>query len=353
MKQRAPNMTHSARFFLKSSTGQRAGEPVTRRGMAAGIATGLSTLFILGTLATPVSAQSAWPNRNLTLVSPFDAGSQPDQLARAFAEGLRETLGKPVVVQNRLGAAGTLAVDSVAKAAADGYTLGFGPPGQFTVQPKLRKNFPYSMADFEFLCQSNATVFVIIAGPKTPFNQFSDLIEAAKRAPGSLNYGSIGHASFPHLIAEWLGSQTGAQFHHVPFKAAGDMVIQLANGTLQFISSTPASATARPDFKPLLQTGEQRLARLPNVPLAREVGLPVPLMGSAVGLYGPKGMPAEVSSALKAACKKVVQHPAVKQASEITGTPIHYRDSAAYTELLLTESREVGVLLEKLGTDAK
>lgn len=244
-------------------------------------------------------------------------------------------------------------MDSVAKAPADGYTLGFGPPGQFTVQPKLRKNFPYAMADFEFLCQTNATVFVIIAGPKTTFNQFSDLIDAAKRAPGMLNYGTIGHASFPNLIAEWLANQTGVQFHHVPFKAAGDMVIQLANGTLHFISSTPASAAARPDFKPLLQTGEQRLPRLAHVPLAKEVGLPVPLMGSAVGLYAPKGLPAEVSRTLKEACAKVVLHPAVRLAAEATGTPVLYRDSANYTELLLTESREVALLLDKIGTETK
>jgi tripartite-type tricarboxylate transporter receptor subunit TctC len=131
------------------------------------------------------------------------------------------------------------------------------------------------------------------------------------------------------------------------------MVIQLANGNLQFISTTPASSIARADFKPLLQTGEQRLARLAHVPLAREVGLPVPLMGSAVGLYAPKGLPAEVSKTLKDACAKAVQHPAMKNAADTTGTPLLYRDSAAYTDLIMAENREVGVLLERLGTESK
>ena len=312
---------------------------------------GLAAISIA--MAGSAHAQETWPARTITVVSPFDAGSQPDLLARAFAEGLREVLGRPAIVQNRVGGSGTIAVESVSRAPADGYTLGFGPTGQFTIQPRLRKNFPYAAQDFEFLCQTNTTVFVLIAGPKTPYSNLADVIEAARRAPATINYGSAGHATFPHLITEWIAAQSGVRFNHVPFKAVGDMIVQLANGSIEFMMSTPASAAARADFKPLLQIGDQRAPRLDSVPLARDTGYPVPSLGSAVGVYAPKGLPPQVARTLREACARIVEFPAMKATSETTGTPILYRDGPAYTEIIARESREVGPLLERLGTDAR
>lgn len=312
-----------------------------------------ATLACLTLCSTGATAQESWPSRPINLLSPFDAGSQPDMLARAFAEGLREVLGKPVVVQNRVGASGTLAVEAVARAQADGHTLGFGPPGQFTVQPKMRANFPYAMQDFEFLCQTNSTVFVIAAGPKTPYASLGDVIEAARRSPGTINVGSAGHATFPHLVIEWIASNLGVSFNTVQFKNVGDMVIQLANGSIDVMASTAQSAVARPDFKPLLAVGEQRPPRLPSVPLAREAGFEVPPLGAAVGLYAPRGLPAAVSRALRDACARIVTLPGMKTVADSTGTPILHRDGPAYAKLLEDESRAVGGLIERVGGAAK
>ena len=294
-------------------------------------------------------AQDAYPSRPITLVVPFDPGSQPDMIGRAVAESLRETLGRPVIVQNRVGAAGTIAVESVSRATPDGYTLGFGPPGQFTVLPKLRKNFPYSIQDFEFICQTNAAVFLLVAGPKSPYHSLADLIDAARRAPGRIDMGTAGHATSPHLAAEWIARHAGVTFNHVPFKNASDMMIQLANGSIDFMASTATALNTRPDFKPLALIAEQRLPKHPSVPTAREQGYPLGSFGAMMGLYAPKGLPPDALRALREACPKTVTSAALKNASEITSSPIEYLDSQAYTARMMAESTELEGLIRQLG----
>lgn len=320
--------------------------PARRACLAAG------TLWLSG-LPVAARSQEAYPSRPITLVVPFDPGSQPDLLGRAVAESLRESLGRPVIVHNRVGAAGTIAVESVARAAPDGYTLGFGPPGQFTVLPKLRRNFPYAIDDFEFICQTNAAVFLLVAGPKSPYSSLADLIEAARRAPGTINMGTAGHATSPHLAAEWIARHAGVSFNHVPFKSASDMTIQLANGSIDFMASTATALTTRPDFKPLALIADERLAKHPSVPTAREQGYPLGSFGAMMGLYAPKGLPADALRALRAACPKTAESAAVRTASEITSSQVQYLDAAAYGARIRAESNELEGLLRQLGLLAK
>lgn len=323
----------------------RPARPARRRGLAAAAALALGA----ATLPLQAAAQDSYPLRAINLVIPFDPGSQPDLLGRAVAESLRQSLGRPVVVQNRVGAAGTIAVESVARAAPDGYTIGFGPPGQFTVLPRLRKNFPYAIDDFEFLCQTNVAVFLIAAGPNSPYSTLKDLIEAARQAPGRINLGTAGHATSPHLAAEWIAQHAGITFNTVQFKGVSDMMIQLANGSIDIMASTATALATRPDFKPLALIADERLAKYPSVPTAREQGFPLESFGAMMGLYAPRGLPAEASRTLRAACAKVVDSPALRQASDITSSPIRHLDAEAYAARIRGESRELEPLIRKLG----
>lgn len=298
-------------------------------------------------------AQDAYPNRPLSLVVPFDAGSQPDVIARAVAEGLREALGKAVVVQNKSGAAGTIGVEFVARAVADGYTLGFGPPGQFTVQPKLRKNFPYAIRDFDFICQTNAAVFLLVTSAKSPYSTMAEVIDAARRVPGKLNLGTGGQGTSPHLAAEWIARHAGVSFNHVPFRNTSDMYVQLINGSLDLVATTPNAVATRADFKPLVLIADERLSRHPSIPLAREIGFPLASFGSMMGLYAPKGMPAHARLALREACPKVVESALLKSVANTTSTPIAYLDSEHYTARIVEESRELGGLIDQLGMAVK
>lgn len=227
--------------------------------------------------------------------------------------------------------------------------MGFGPPGQFTVLPKLRKNFPYAIEDFEFICQTNTATFLLAAGPNSRHASLDDLIEAARRSPGTINLGTAGHATSPHLAAEWIAQHAGVRFNHVPFKNASDMLIQLANGSIDVMASTATALTTRPDFKPLALIADERLARHPSVPTAREQGYPLASFGAMMGLYAPRGLPQDATRALRDACAKVVSSPGLKQAAEVTSSPIRHLDSKDYADRIHAESRELEGLIRKLG----
>ncbi|MBL8381741.1 MAG: tripartite tricarboxylate transporter substrate binding protein [Burkholderiales bacterium] len=314
-----------------------------------------SAVVVLAALATgPVSAQDSYPARPINIVVPFTAGAQPDILARAFADGLARLAGQATVVINRDGASGTIAVESVARAAADGYTLGFGPAGQFTLQPHIRRDLGYRFDSFEFLCQTNASGMVIAVGPNSPHTTLAQLIEAARKAPGRLNFGSAGHATVPHLIAESIAVAAGVQFTHVPFKNIGDMYVQAVNGTLDFISSTPTALGSARGMRGLAVTHESRLAGHPDVPTLRELGFAqVSSPGlSALGVYAPRGIPAAAVAFLRGACPKALDTPAARAAAEKTQTPITYQDGPAYAASLARDVGRLGELLATVGLKA-
>ena len=115
--------------------------------------------------STSLMAQDTFPSRPITFITPLSAGSQIDIIARGLAEALSKVSNQPMVVQNREGASSIIGVDAVAKAKPDGYTLGFGPDGAFVIQPNLNANLPYKIEDFDFICQTNSTMFLFLVGP--------------------------------------------------------------------------------------------------------------------------------------------------------------------------------------------
>ena len=185
------------------------------------------------TWCSSANAQDVYPSRPVTIIIPFTAGSQPDILARALAEHFTKVLGQSFVILNRDGAAGVIGVEALSQSKPDGYTLGYGPQGQFTIQPNLRKNMRYKVEDFEFICQSNTGAFAVVAGPTSPYNSLAELIEAARKSPGKISFASAGHATGPHLIGESLALEAGVKFNTVA-------------GTGSLSAYTPASANLAP-----------------------------------------------------------------------------------------------------------
>ena len=310
----------------------------------------LAWLAVVG----PGAAQEAYPSRQITMVVPFTAASQPDILARALAEGIARIGGQPVVVLNKEGAAGTIGVEFVAQARADGYTIGFGPPGQFTIQPHLRRDLGYTPEGFEFLCQTNSASFVIATGPNSPFATLAQLIEAARRAPGKLNFASAGHATGPHLVAEIIAAEAGVKFTHVPFKNVGDMYVQAINGTLDFISTTPVALTTGRGMKGLAVMGDARLPNNPEIPLLKELGFKRAFYPGlmVLGVYAPKGIPAAAATFIRGACPRALDTPLAKAAADKTATPIAHADGPAYAAGMLHDYRAIGELLDSLGIKA-
>lgn len=319
-----------------------------------GAAPALAALtLILQAVMSPAVAQEAYPARAITLSIPFSAGSQPDILGRGIAEGIGKLLGQPIVVLNKEGAAGTISVEFVANARPDGYTLGYGPQGQFSIQPHLRKDLNYKPDGFDFLCQTNSGVFAIVSGPNSPYKNFAELIEAARKAPGKLNFASAGHATAPHLIGESIALEAGVKLTHVPFRSVGDMYAQTINGTVDFVATTPVALAGGRGMKPLAVVGSARLTQYPDVPLLTELGYKRSTLAGQLGLYAPKGIPSQAAAALRKACAQAHDTPAFRAASDKTATPMHYADAPAYAAAIAEDYRLMGELLGTLGVKAQ
>ena len=321
----------------------------------------LATLAALAGLAAPVAAQAqapapeTYPARPMQVIVPLSAGSQMDLLGRALATGLASQTGQPVVVMNRDGAGMIVGMDAIAKARPDGYTIGFGPDGPLSLSPHLNPNLPFKPADFELVCRTNTTNIMLVVGPQSPHKSFEDLVEAAKREPGKLSYGTPGIGTSMHLLMEALALERGVKFNHVPFKNIGDLSVQTLNGSLDFAVTVPntLAVNAPRGMRGLLMTGSAPLPDLPVVPLVRDVvakdsPLAAYVRGN-VGLYAPRGTPAPALDWLRRACKAAAEAPAFVAASAKTFTPHQYADGPEFLKAMQQGSRTSGELVKKLG----
>lgn len=237
---------------------------IKRRALLAGTA---------ATLAAPsvVSAQGSWPERTIKLVVPFPAGQAADTFGRLIAERLSARWKQQIVVENKGGAAGIPALDSVAKATPDGYTLVVGTSGTIGINPSFMKGLMTYDAIADFAPCSNIFLvpLIIVAHPTHPATSVADLIARAKAAPGKLGYASAGVGTSQHLSMELFKSRADADILHVPYKGSGPAMQDLLAGhvTLMMDSVTSALPHIRSGkIKPLGVTTAKRAPLLPDVP---------------------------------------------------------------------------------------
>lgn len=217
-------------------------------------------------------AQSApYPGKPVTLVVPFPAGGPTDAMARALAQKLGDHLGQPVVIDNRGGAGGTIAAETVARAPADGYTLFFATTGTMAINPSLYKKIRYDpVKDFAPISLMATTPNVLVVHPQIPIRTVSDLVKLAKEKPGSLTYGSAGNGSSTHLSGELLRSMAGLQITHVPYKGSAPATVDLLGGQINMMFDTIATQVqniSAGKVRAIAVTGTERspLRRRPNL----------------------------------------------------------------------------------------
>ena len=300
--------------------------------------------------STYLIAQDTFPSRPIVLITPLSAGSQIDIIARGLAEALSKVSNQPMVVQNREGASSIIGVDAVAKAKPDGYTLGFGPDGAFVIQPNLNANLPYKSEDFDFICQTNSTMFLFLVGPQSPFKTVNELIETARKSPGQINFGTGGVATSMHLLGESVASEANVKFNHVPFKSIGDLSVQTLNGTVDFTVTVPnmLMVNLSKGMRALAISGDGKIPNLPSIPLLKEMGFKQAGNPSMIGLYAPKGMPADATTWLRNACQKAVVSAEFAATSAKTMTAVQYNDGISYGKLLAQSQKSNGDLIKKL-----
>jgi len=246
--------------------------------------------------AQPAAAgASDWPSRPIHMIVPFPAGSSPDLIARVLTEKLSQSLGQPVVVENRPGAGGNLGTGLVAKAAPDGYTIGLSIPGPLAVNTVLYKKMEYNpFKDLAPVSLVAASPNLLVVDPKLNVNSVKEFVALAKSQPGKLNYGSVGNGSASHLTMELFKEVAGMDVVHVPYPGSPQVNTAILNG--QIAAGFVVPATAMPlvqagRLKALAVTTSVRSIVLPEYPTLAEAGYPEVVSTAWQGIVVPARTP--------------------------------------------------------------
>jgi tripartite-type tricarboxylate transporter receptor subunit TctC len=293
------------------------------------------------------AAAQKYPSRTIEVIVPFAAGGGVDLIGRAISASLAEQFGQPVVVQNRDGAGGTLGFGTLASAAPNGYTLGFGPSTPIANAPYLVKGVRYNPESFDYICQVFENVFSIAVGPRAPYKTAKELFAAG--ADKSLNFGHAGLGSIPHLSVENLADALNVKVQHLPFRGDAAMLPVLIQGDLDFGAPAISSIRGNDQIRPLVVFSAKRHPAYPDVPTAAELGLKTSVPPGQNGLYAPKGLPAEVKSALEQACARAVKTEGVLKVTANTGQSIAYLDGKQFHDQTVIDYEFKGQLIKRLG----
>jgi tripartite-type tricarboxylate transporter receptor subunit TctC len=251
----------------------------------------------------PLAAAENYPSRPIRLVVTATAGGPPDVLARWLAERLGPALGATIVVENRPGAGGNVAMQAAARSAPDGYTLVVAGQGPFALNPHMYANPGYNaIADFAPITQIEQGALLLAVHPQVPVNSVGELIALAKRKPGELNYGSPGAGTPPHLASELFNRSATLQVTHVPYAGAPAAMLDLIAGRLTFTFGTvnvqlPQVQAGK--IRALAVTSSSRLPALPDVPTVAEAGLPGFEYSGWLGIAAPAGTPQPIIERLQ------------------------------------------------------
>lgn len=292
-------------------------------------------------MTTQASAQAAtYPDRPITLVIGFSAGGPTDVVGRYLAKGLEKELGQSVIVENRAGASGLVALRHVKQSKADGYTLLLGSNGALSVQPVYKQNVDYDvLKDFDPLGLVASYPYLLVVPGSSPYKSVTELLSAAKENKAGLTYASAGNGALNHLAAEWLKSASGANLTHVPYKGDSAALADVVAGRVDMAFFSAVAAN------PQIEAGKLRaLAVATKAPLSVAEGLPTVEKETGIagftaepwnGVLAPAGIPADVVLKLNAAINKVMNSDEAKTSLlklgqyPFTGSPEEFRSHIA------------------------
>ncbi len=272
----------------------------------------LAGLWICGA-AMLASAQSAYPTKPIRMVIPLAAGSAVDNGARVLTQKMGADLGQPFVLENIPGSSGLIGADRVAHAAPDGYTLGGFNDSVLTMIPHIYPKAGWdALTDFVPVSLVGTIEWGLVVPPDSPFRTVQDFINAAKAAPGKLNYGSGGSGSPQHIAMAMFASRAGINVTHVPYKGATPAAVAVAGGEVDAAFQglgTVTSLIQGGKLRLLAVSTPKRLPQYPNVPTVAESGLPDFFFNSWFALVAPKGTPKEIIDRQYTAVRRALDDP--------------------------------------------
>lgn len=280
------------------------------------ITTRRSLLAAPALLPMSAGAQTPWqPNRQLRLIVPFSPGGSTDVGGRIIAERLSETLGQPVVVDNRTGAGGAVGVEAAARSAPDGYTMLVATNGVMTQAPHLGLMRAVDVRrELVLLAKIFTTDVIVVVHPAVPAQTLQELVAHLRARPGQLSFATSGVGSGTHIFTELFMAVTGTQMVHVPYRGSGQAMSDLVNGTVQVMLDQPASSIGQVRaraIRALATSGPERIAVLPDAPTFTEAGFADATVQSWGSIAVPTGTPQNVQERLGAAVREAVAHPPV------------------------------------------
>lgn len=273
-----------------------------------------ATVAALAFATLPAGAQADWPERPVRIIVSFPPGGSSDLVARLLSEKLSASLGQQVIVENKPGAAGTVAATALAQAEADGHTLMLSNLTPFNVAPVRFPDTPYDpISDFDHISYIGTVHLGLFASPEIGATDLTGFIEMAKADPGKFEYGSSGVGSWGHIIAEQAQRETGTELFHIPYKGSGPMRLDFMAGVVPLIfDAVPQNlpAVAEGTAVPLAISAPERIASLPEVPTFVEAGFDI-IAENWLGVSAPAGVPPEVRAKLDAALTEAMESPEV------------------------------------------
>jgi tripartite-type tricarboxylate transporter receptor subunit TctC len=322
---------------------------IDRRRLLAGLTLSLTTL------AFGATAAETWPSKPIVIVNGYPAGGDSDAMARVYAEKLSAKLGQQVIVDNRPGASGTIAASAVAKAPPDGYTLLFVPStfamAQHTLKPSHNTAHDVNK-DFTPIIKTGNVPLLAVAAP-TVAKSMKELIAEAK-AGKSLTYGTPGSGSPMHIAGEMLNKAAGTKIVHVPYRGVAPVVNDTLGGHVNVGWVTPAAVSAHLQagkLVPLAIADRQRSKLMPNVPTLTELGYDVQV-SAWMGLLGPKGLPADITSRLNSLMNEILKMPDVIAKMNALGIEPVGGDPSVLARQIAEDDDRFGKLVKAFGITA-
>ena len=307
-----------------------------------------TSAFLLWAIAAVAIAQP-YPAKPVRLIVGPGPGSGTDVVARAIALRLTERMGQSVIVENRVGAGGTIAVATVAKSPADGYTLLF-VSGSLVIHPHIYRKLPYDVErDLAPITLVGVVPQVLVVHPSLPVKSMREFVALAKKRPGQINYGSGGVGSTGHLAGELLQSNAGIKLVHVPYKGAGPAAVDVMAGQIQglFTSAVNALQHARTGKVRMIGvTTSQRAAAIPEVPTFAESGVPDYELMTWYGVLAPTGTPRAVIDRINQEIAGVIKLPDVRSRLVADGVEPSGNTPEQFAALIKRELARIGRIIQ-------
>ncbi|HWH40787.1 MAG TPA: tripartite tricarboxylate transporter substrate binding protein [Usitatibacter sp.] len=305
-------------------------------------------------LAPVALAQSDYPNKQVTMVVPFPPGGVADITARPLADAMGRILKQPVIVENKSGAGGGVGMQYVARAKPDGYTILLAL-SSISIIPEadkvLGRDPMFQLNQLVPIARFTADPTVLAVRADSPYKSVKDLLDAAKKAPGTIPYGSSGNYGTMHVPMEMLNAAAGTKMLHVPFTGAGPAVVALLGGQVAALSTGPSTVMGHVKsgkIRVLATWGESRHPALPDVPTLKELGYDA-TFSQWTGLFVPAGTPQPVIEKLREASRAAVADPTFKTALEKVETPIQYLDQPQFKAFWDRDATKLAQVVQKIG----